>query len=191
MMLAGGAVTSPAEAGASTGTGRNGMVAGPAGVGCYDPSCAARNYARSPARAYRDDDGYRRGRGYFAYGARSNTAATADGGISDVRLDALSSGRGSGRAIRGCEAGFRFAADGSAGCERRATAPCLAALPGLRGIRLDMMSIAWGERSRTWVVRSPRLDTGRAPPGLPARSSLLAFAAPPGSHAGNPEEKQC
>jgi hypothetical protein len=82
MMLAGGALTSPAEAGASTGTWRNGMQAGPAGVGCYDRACAARNYGRAPARGsrgddgyrrsrgFRDDDGYRGTRGYRAYGGR-------------------------------------------------------------------------------------------------------------------------
>ena len=36
--------SAPAQAGASTGTWKNGMVAGPRGVGCYDARCAARNY---------------------------------------------------------------------------------------------------------------------------------------------------
>src|SRR5689334_19621001 len=44
-----GAGIGPAAAGASTGTWKNGMQAGPAGVGCYDRGCAARNYGRRPA----------------------------------------------------------------------------------------------------------------------------------------------
>jgi len=43
-----GAGLGPAVAGASTGTWQNGMQAGPAGVGCYDRGCAARNYDRRP-----------------------------------------------------------------------------------------------------------------------------------------------
>lgn len=62
----GGAVlaTGEAQAGASTGTWRNGMVAGPGGVGCYDPECAARNYGR---RAYRPVQAYPEYRSRRAY----------------------------------------------------------------------------------------------------------------------------
>jgi len=48
----------PAQAGASTGTWRNGMEAGPGGVGCYNRGCAARNY------------GYGQGYGRRGYGYR-------------------------------------------------------------------------------------------------------------------------
>jgi hypothetical protein len=58
-------VSSPAEAGASTGTWRNGMVAGPRGVGCYDPSCAVRNYGYR--RSVRPDYGYRPVQAYPSY----------------------------------------------------------------------------------------------------------------------------
>ncbi len=44
--------TGPASAGAGTGTWRNGMVAGPYGVGCYDGRCARRNYGYRPVQAY-------------------------------------------------------------------------------------------------------------------------------------------
>jgi len=62
----GGAILAagPAAAGASTGTWRNGMVAGPAGVGCYDPGCAANNYG------YRRSYGYRPAQEYRSYGRR-------------------------------------------------------------------------------------------------------------------------
>jgi hypothetical protein len=56
-LVMGGAMLSstPAQAGASTGTWKNGMVAGPYGVGCYDARCAARNYGYrgSPYRRHR------------------------------------------------------------------------------------------------------------------------------------------
>src|SRR3954447_6827656 len=78
-LVLGGAVVSStqAQAGASTGTWRNGMQAGPGGVGCYNQGCAARNYAR-PAPRYRRsgeygmDRGYRRHRGYESYRRRES-----------------------------------------------------------------------------------------------------------------------
>jgi hypothetical protein len=61
----------PAEAGASTGTWRNGMVAGPYGVGCYDRSCAARNYGYGrERRSYRSSYRYRPVQAYPAYRSR-------------------------------------------------------------------------------------------------------------------------
>jgi hypothetical protein len=47
----------PAEAGASTGTWRNGMVAGPYGAGHYGRSAAPRDYYGGARNDYRD--GYR------------------------------------------------------------------------------------------------------------------------------------
>ena len=66
------------QAGASTGTWRNGMQAGPGGVGCYNRGCAVRNYARpAPSyrrsseygteRRYRRSSGYGRDRGYHGH----------------------------------------------------------------------------------------------------------------------------
>src|SRR4051812_15889528 len=69
----------PAAAGASTGTWRNGMVAGPGGVGCYDPGCAARNYGYRRSYGYRpvqEDRGYgygRRGYGRDCYVERQRS----------------------------------------------------------------------------------------------------------------------
>jgi hypothetical protein len=59
----------PAQAGASTGTWRNGMQAGPGGVGCYDQGCAARNYGYGqPGYGYRHGhSGYRPVQAYPAY----------------------------------------------------------------------------------------------------------------------------
>jgi hypothetical protein len=90
LVLGGAVVTSTeARAGSSTGTWRNGMQAGPGGVGCYNQGCAARNYAR-PAPSYRRsgeyrmnrryhrssdygmDRGYRRHRGYESYRGRES-----------------------------------------------------------------------------------------------------------------------
>jgi hypothetical protein len=58
----------PAQAGASTGTWKNGMVAGPYGVGCYNARCAARNYGYrgSPYRRHH----YRPVQVYPSYGYR-------------------------------------------------------------------------------------------------------------------------
>jgi hypothetical protein len=66
----GGAVLAagPAQAGASTGTWRNGMVAGPGGVGCYDRGCAARNYGYRPSYGYRQVQEYPGYRGRRSYG---------------------------------------------------------------------------------------------------------------------------
>ena len=59
----------PAQAGASTGTWRNGMQAGPGGVGCYDPGCAARNYGYGqPRYGHRyGGSGYRPVQAYPSY----------------------------------------------------------------------------------------------------------------------------
>ena len=57
----------PAAAGASTGAWRNGMVAGPGGVGCYDAGCAARNYGYRRSYGYRPVQEYR-GYGYGRHG---------------------------------------------------------------------------------------------------------------------------
>jgi hypothetical protein len=65
-LVIGGAMLmpAPAEAGASTGTWKNGMVAGPYGVGCYNARCAARNYGyRSAPRRHH----YRSMRAYPTY----------------------------------------------------------------------------------------------------------------------------
>lgn len=72
LTLGGGVLASaPAEAGASTGTWRNGMVAGPRGVGCYDRSCAVRNYGYGRERpSYRSSYGYRPVQAYPAYRSR-------------------------------------------------------------------------------------------------------------------------
>src|SRR5215218_5110006 len=78
LFVSGAVVTSTdAQAGASTGTWRNGMQAGPGGVGCYNQGCAARNYARPAPRyrhssEYRMDRGYRRHRGYDDYRGRES-----------------------------------------------------------------------------------------------------------------------
>jgi hypothetical protein len=57
--------SAPAQAGASTGTWRNGMQAGPYGVGCYDARCASRNYGYR--RAYRPVQAYPSYRSRRAY----------------------------------------------------------------------------------------------------------------------------
>jgi hypothetical protein len=67
--------SAPAQAGASTGTWRNGMVAGPYGVGYY------RGYGYRPARY-----GYRPARAYRRY---NNGGALAAGLIGGLALGAL------------------------------------------------------------------------------------------------------
>jgi hypothetical protein len=76
MVLGGTLLTSaPAQAGAGTGTWRNGMVAGPYGVGYY------RGYGYRPARY-----GYRPARAYRRY---NNGGAVAAGLIGGLALGAL------------------------------------------------------------------------------------------------------